>query len=364
MKKKHLLIVYWDLGPGGIQKRIRDLVNNLGKSVRDYDVYILLRRKTAFGFDTQVSTSLSVKIAYYPFSGALRLPFGFIFWIAWQYVRIKPTVVLTFQGLLSAVLVMYKYFIFWIPVRLVLNEGAVTSHALTIDHISHMGLLVRLFYPLADRIIVPTRACKHDLISSYSVPDRTISIIPNWTLFTPSPPLPSRYDIAFIGRFSQEKNPLFVVRLAKKLRTRNPKIKIVMVGHGYMQPLLHDKIRQARLESTVTVLPFTDDVSFYLRRSKIIIVPSVNEGMPNVVLEAATLAIPALLSSFPGASEVVEQGKTGYIYTTLHEAMKYTEYMLSHTRVRRKMGMTAQKNAVKYFGTATQRKYISNLLSE
>src|SRR5690348_16908217 len=213
-QKKRLCIVYWDLGLGGIQKRICDFSQAI--SYDDWDVYILLRRKISDGFE--INLSPKTHVLYYPFTGRIRMPLGFVFWIARQYIVIRPNVVVTFQSMLSVVLVILKKLFFWVPTKLVLNEGAVTSRVLKLEHIRYMSLFVRFFYPLADRIIVPTNVCKRDLMQHFGIQSKKIFVVPNWTLVVP--PTAARtntFDVVYIGRFDTEKNPLYIVQLAHTL---------------------------------------------------------------------------------------------------------------------------------------------------
>lgn len=355
--------MYWDLGLGGIQKRIRDVVTDISRRYDDWDIYILLRRKSSEGFDNQIDLNKRVIIRYYPFMGVVRPPLGYIFWIAWQYLTIAPDTVLTFQCLLSSIAVLCKYIFFWIPAKLVLNEGAVTSQALKWERLSYLSFLIRFLYPLANVIIVPTRACKADLVQKYSVPEKKISVVPNWTLFPPVQSLPPRYDFAFIGRFSPEKNPLFIVQLTKTLLPRYPRLRVAMIGYGSLQTELVDTIHKEKLENHIHIIPFTGNVRTFIRQSRALVVPSFNEGMPNIVLEAAMCGIPSVANNFPGVEEVIIHGKTGYISKSVTEAVSYIKKLLHNPPQRIRMGQHAQRYVEYHYTRNTQQRFINVLLS-
>lgn len=360
---KKICILYWDLGLGGIQKRIKDLVRAMSVRYPAYEIHVLLRRKLLVGFDEQVINTPRAFVHYYPFTGAIRPPLGFIFWIAWMYIYLSPQVILTFQALLSSVVVLCRYVFFWIHSRLVINEGAVTSNALKIDNISHLGLLVRIFYKFADTIIVPTIACRDDLILKYHISPKKLKLVPNWTMFPPQTPLKSLYDIIYIGRFSNEKNPMETIQLVRKLLHQYPALKVAMIGDGYLRAQLQAEVRQYGLLDTVRFFQSSNDIQKYIRHAKVLFVPSRNEGMPNVVLEAAISQVPSVVSDFPGAREVIQHGETGYIYATLEEAIERVTLLLRHGAVRKKMGKAAQKNIIKRYGQLTQRTYMKTVLA-
>lgn len=358
-----MCIVYWDLGLGGIQKRIRDAATDISRHYDGWDVYILLRRKLHEGFDSQIDGKRRVILRYYPYAGFIRPPLGYIFWIVWQYIVIKPDTVLTFQCMLSSLLALCKYAFFWIPMKLVLNEGAVTSQALRWEKLSYLGFLIRFMYPLADVIIVPTQACKVDLVRNYLLSEKKISVIPNWTLFPPIKPLASRYDLVFVGRFSPEKNPLFMIPLAKALLSKHLRLRVGMIGHGSLRSRLIEVMNQEKLEQHIQVMPFSQNIRSLLRHSKILVVPSHNEGMPNVVLEAAMCQVPAVTHHFSGVEEVVGHGRTGYISETSEEAATYIDGLLRYEQRRQFVGKQAQKFVMARFGHTAQQRFIATLLS-
>jgi glycosyltransferase involved in cell wall biosynthesis len=361
--QKRLLIVYWNMGLGGIQKRIRDIVIDLSKNYPDWDIYILLRRRSKAGFDDQLQGHDRVYMKYYDVTSPFRIPLGFVFWIGWYYIKVQPTTVLTFQSLLSFVLVLYKYLLFWIRSKLVINDGAVPSQTSEVIQNSNLGMLIRIAYPHADAIIVPTKACKYDLVHNYFVTKDIITIIPNWTLFAPKAPLFPTFDIVFIGRFDPEKNPMFMIRLTNALLSRHSDLHVAMMGYGSMRGALIEMIKQENLQHHIEIMPFSQKVEDLLRHSKILVVPSLNEGMPNVVLEAAMCQAPTVANNFLGSEEVILHNKTGFIYTKENDAIKYIEYLLAHTDSAKRIGKNAQKFAVTRFSYKNQKEFIKLIIS-
>jgi len=362
-QRKRLCIIFWDMGLGGIQKRIRDIVIDLSNNYADWEIYILLRKRSQDGFDYQIKKIDRVYVKYYDANSRFRIPLGFVFWLGWQYLKIQPDTVLTFHCLLSSVLVIYRYIIFWRPTKLVLNEGAITSQALRWDKLSSIDFLIRFMYPLANIVIVPTLACKNDLVQNYSLSEKKISVVPNWTMFPLVKSLSFRYDIVYVGRFSPEKNPLFMVQLTKMLIPQYPRLKVVMIGHGSMQFALKDNLLKEQLQNYMHIIPFSGKISTFIRRSRLLVVPSFNEGMPNVVLEAAMCGVPSVVSHFAGADEVVQHGKTGYVCETFDNMVYCIDTLLSNESLRKIMGQNAQRYVSKNFTYKAQQCFIKTLLS-
>jgi glycosyltransferase involved in cell wall biosynthesis len=73
-----------------------------------------------------------------------------------------------------------------------------------------------------------------------------------------------------------------------------------MVGEGKERPALEAAIRSWGLENICELLPYTHDLAGMMSRSHCLLLPSVYEGLPLVVLEAGACAVPVLAT--PGAN--------------------------------------------------------------
>ncbi len=72
---------------------------------------------------------------------------------------------------------------------------------------------------------------------------------------------------------------------------------------------------------------YTDDISQYYQASDFFILPSLSEGMPNVILEAMASGLPCIATRVSGVQELVRDGETGYAFgikdgVGLQEAVK------------------------------------------
>ena len=79
MNKKTLIIIYWDLGIGGIQKRIRDLATGIIKEKKNWSITILLRKSAHESFQEQFEHIERVTIQTYPFDSRRVRPLGGFF---------------------------------------------------------------------------------------------------------------------------------------------------------------------------------------------------------------------------------------------------------------------------------------------
>lgn len=360
--KKRLVIVIWNMGIGGIQKRMRDVAIDIAQHKKNWEITFLIRRKLDAPFVRPLEKNPNIQLMYYPCQ-RFRFPLGFVAWIAAQYIRLRPHVVLTFLAQLTIVMVIIQKVVFWQRARLVINDGAFMSGYLRFNNMSHLHSLLAWAYRFIDLLIVPTEACKKDLVARFCVEARRIVIVPSWTLHQSAALKKNQYDGVFIGRFELEKNPLAMVEVAELLRIHTPLIRLAMVGDGRMKKRILEQIKQKNLSSILQILP-PHKASEALRKTRLLLVPSFNEGMPNVILEAAMNQVPSVALNFPGGIEVIDHAKTGYVVNTVREMEQRVRDLLTDSRKREQMGKQAQKHVQHNFARKNQRRFIDELLND
>jgi len=339
MRNKKLLIFIWNLGIGGVQKRVRDILLDMEKNYPEWTVYLLVKRKDPHHFNKEIEKINNVKVIYFPTKHRIYNCWSSIIWIAKEFLIIKPDVCLTFLSHFSVFLIWLKKIFFWQKTKLILNEGVFTSGYLPI-HSSYPkfeNFLVRLSYKYADLIIAPTKAVKNNLTDEYKVPRKKIKVISNWTLFKAYKSKKSKYDLIYIGRFEKEKNLLKLIDLIVEIKK---------------------KIKDKRLEKNVIILKTKKDIIPYLRQSKVFVTLSCNEGLPNVILEAGMCQLFAIANNFEGVSEVIRQNLTGYYSESKKKLCNKIIFLLRNENIRKEMGIRVQKHILKFFGKSNQERFI------
>lgn len=360
--KKRLIIVIWNMGIGGIQKRMRDVAIDISKHRKDWEVFFLIRRKTPSPFLDSLLSRERVHIMYYPFQSIIRFPLGFVAWVALQYARIRPKVTLTFLAQLTIMMMIIRKIVFWQKTVLIVNEGAHVSGYLIYNKLGYLKGLLRIVYQSVDRIIVPTLSCKSDLINSFFVPSDQIFVVPNWTLLSALSPYKTKYDFAYVGRLEHEKNPLVVVEVVKNISFTTPSIRCIVVGDGTLKRQLEEMIKASKLQTNISILSRPINTKCILRQSRILIVPSYNEGMPNVVLEAAMCGVPAIANNFQGSEEVIMNGKTGFIANNVDDMASKAQLLLDNPKLLKRVGIQARRYVAKHFHHQRQEEFITILL--
>lgn len=112
--------------------------------------------------------------------------------------------------------------------------------------------------------------------------------------------------IGYVGALTPEKNPVAVVELLGF----EPTWQIVMAGSGPEENLL--KARAERLgRGRATFIGTIDSPRLVYAASNVIVLPSLSEGTPGVLIEAGMAGVPAVSSSVGGIPHVVVDNQTG-----------------------------------------------------
>lgn len=362
LKNRNIFIVFWNLGIGGIQRKIVDLTNYC--STGEYNncrFHVLLRDKTTFRMDSQINRKTS-KIYYRPqfFNGKIHIPFTL--YMIWKAFRLKPITLLTFLDYTSFLSIIAAKIIFWRKIRIVLNEDILTSPYVNSPIKWH---LIKFFYPIADKIISPTLASKNDLVSNFSIPENKITVVPNWTLmFNRNMRQKSIFDLFYAGRFDEQKNLLFLLQVIKKLKNKLPDIKACFIGDGTQKQLMKRFISDNYLSQNVLIKKGITNLSAYFQKTKIFAMSSLYEGMPVVLLEAMAAKRTVIVTRFPGVSEYLINKKTAFIEDDLESYSKRIIQLLKSDSLRDKIGNNAYIDVREKYSEKPINKYISVLLGE
>lgn len=171
--------------------------------------------------------------------------------------------------------------------------------------------LVRLVYPLAQRIIAVSPGVADDLVTSFGVPRDMIPVIANPidverirsdAARDPAAVAGGPYLMA-MGRLVPNKNFAMLIEALAAAKTGK---RLVIFGEGPEKERLAALIAQHGLDGQVTLAGFSANPFSALRGAEMFILPSNAEGFPNSLLEAMSLGIPVISTNCTsGPSEVL-----------------------------------------------------------
>ena len=104
------------------------------------------------------------------------------------------------------------------------------------------------------------------------------------------------FNLVTIGRINIQKNPFFIIDIAKELVTIRQDFCITWVGKGDLEREVQQKIKENNLEPYFNILGVREDVPEILANCELFIFPSIFEGLGIVLIEAQAAGLDCLVS--------------------------------------------------------------------
>ena len=130
--------------------------------------------------------------------------------------------------------------------------------------------------------------------------------------------LPTKTDnrIVTIGRLFPQKNHKLLINAFNQIKDLYPETTLEIHGDGVLRNELQEHINNLSLNNRVFLKHSRPDVLDCIYGSRLFVLPSIYEGMPNTLMEAMALGIPVISSDCPcgGPRELIKDGKNGYLF--------------------------------------------------
>jgi colanic acid/amylovoran biosynthesis glycosyltransferase len=119
-----------------------------------------------------------------------------------------------------------------------------------------------------------------------------------------------------IGRLSREKGQLLLVQAAKLLCDAGEVVEIVLAGDGPMRAEVDATIATLGLAGRVRITGWLDSegIRGELAAASVLVVPSLSEGLPVVIMEAMAASRPVIAPYLAGIPELVVNGRNGWLF--------------------------------------------------
>jgi glycosyltransferase involved in cell wall biosynthesis len=120
--------------------------------------------------------------------------------------------------------------------------------------------------------------------------------------------------IGMISIIRRAKGHEILLQAAQKLRAEGLQAHYVIVGEGPYLDAVRRKVRELQLTDCVMFTGHREDIPAVLRALAVLAMPSLHEGIPQVVLQALATKTPVVGSNVGGIPEIVRHGETGRIF--------------------------------------------------
>jgi glycosyltransferase involved in cell wall biosynthesis len=119
--------------------------------------------------------------------------------------------------------------------------------------------------------------------------------------------------VTFSGRYDQRKGINYLLEAWKIASSKAPEARLLLLGDGPLFDEMKDLAASLGINGSIVMKGHVRNVIDYLRASDLYVFPSLQEGMPNALLEAMACGLPAVGTRIGGVVDIIEDGKNGVL---------------------------------------------------
>ncbi len=316
-----LVLLADTLGLGGSERTVQIISN----SYKEIDQVISIANEIEYEFDKDVKIITLLQKNYSGYIKILLLPY--IFWKLYRVLKtITPTDVVSFHSFSNILNV--------ISSKILNYKAFVSERQYSEVYFGRKNMIMKPFIPFlynrASGVICNDKDIKLSLQNYYHV-KRPILVLNN--LFTPlktKKETTQKTDDVFrfltVGRLSPEKNTKAGILAFSKIDTdRN--IEFLIVGDGYLRNELENYTKSLGLASKVSFIGHSNQVAEYYNTCDAFVFTSLNEGFPNVVLEAMSFGLPIVSYRFKAGIETILGDNEYGVLVDMHDTDALSKIM-------------------------------------
>lgn len=216
--------------------------------------------------------------------------------------------------------------------------------------------VIRAIWKKADAVVSNSEGLRE--LALRTDPDRWIDIIYNGVdtqSFHPNPTAFSKnndshvFRVLCISRLTERKGIGYLIGAIKLLDSKYPLLRLKIVGEGDAKEALEKQAQDLGLRGKIE---FTgrmkhDKLSRIYCDSQIFVLPSLNEGMSNTMLEALASGLPIIATDTGGTKELVKDGENGFIVRMKddHDIAEKIERLINDRELCREMSKKSRERA-------------------
>lgn len=231
--------------------------------------------------------------------------------------------------------------------------------------------LYKLALPQLNQLIFLNPDDPKDLLEIHSIKVKKVEVLGGIGLnledYPYSNSYPSNPTFIFIARLLAEKGIHDYISAARSVKNKYPNTKFIVLGTIDKEALgaLRESELQQLIEENIFEYPgHVNNVSEWIGKSSVFVLPSYREGVPRSTQEAMAIGRPVITTDVPGCRETVVDGVNGFLVEkwnpqALAEKMIY---FIEHPEQIEKMGYESYKIAQEKFDADKVNKRLINML--
>lgn len=121
-------------------------------------------------------------------------------------------------------------------------------------------------------------------------------------------------NIISVARFEDQKDHLTLLQAINLIKNKI-NVKLLLIGNGSKEYMIKEYIKKKKLEQNIKIIKNIKNPFPYIIKSDVLILSSIYEGLPNILIETIALNRFIISSNCPtGPSEILEGGKLGILF--------------------------------------------------
>jgi glycosyltransferase involved in cell wall biosynthesis len=217
-------------------------------------------------------------------------------------------------------------------------------------------------YESSDFIMVPSSFAKETFIKKKIRAQKILQLPYGVDLleFYPVKKFDNKFRVIFCGSISIRKGSHYLIQAFQDLKLKNAELWLV----GEVQFCIKQILKNILFSSDIKFFkPVRQkELRWFYNQSNVFVLPSLEEGMATVLLQAMSCSLPIICSKNSGGEDLINQGEGGFILKTIsvEEIKKSILYLYENSKEAKTMG---EKNLKKIKKNYTWNNYGNNIIS-
>lgn len=171
--------------------------------------------------------------------------------------------------------------------------------------------------------------------------------------------------IGNVGRLVLQKGQKYLIEMARLLKNRNIRFKILIGGEGPLEASLKQKAAEAGVDDRIVFMGFIKNIKAFMTTIDIFVLPSIWEGFGYVLVEAMACRKPVVAFNISSNPEIIDDNITGYLVDPMDIAAftEKVEYLSRYPDRRHSLGSAGRKRVEEWFEIGRNQKKVEVLLS-
>jgi glycosyltransferase involved in cell wall biosynthesis len=158
--------------------------------------------------------------------------------------------------------------------------------------------------------------------------------------------------ILYVGYLVNHKGPEILLDSFKEILDHSPDTLLIFVGDGTLKKELEKKSQKEGYEMNIRFTGFLDQdlIKMYYKSADLLILPSLSDCFPMVILEAMASGLPIIASDIGGISEMVTDNQNGILIEPGNDKVisDTALHLLSDGNILKKMGEKGKSSVLKF----------------